>query len=169
MALFNTGSTFKGVASQIRNVINKNKYQESSNPSQLSFGPFSEFCELSHVNFTGRKYSIDYKKIENFNQSQTFRGGPSEGNLRRRSYPNLNYESRQKKCFIFGYCGCCGCWSTRYTAEEWKDAFSKFQQRKHFHGQPVPTAYDQALLSDWEGVDEITSEKMIKLMKLINF
>ena len=68
--------------------------------------------------------------------------------------------SRQKKCYI---CGKPGCWSTKHTLDERKQAYNKFNQ----YTQHPTVAYYQSFLSQFEGVEGLTDDGLSETEQLL--
>ena len=57
------------------------------------------------------------------------------------------------KCFV---CNNPGCWSTKHSPKERRDAFSKFSSKPYFQNRPATIAKYQAFLAEREGVEGMT-------------
>lgn len=121
LALFNPSPTSEGVISQVRNAIHTREHQKSRKPSQFTLDSSDEFQEQGDANYTERKYGIGHENPKYIRKFRNLRS--RQGDFTGTRFPQPNSERRQKKCYV---CRKSGCWSTRHTDKERKEAFTKF-------------------------------------------
>jgi hypothetical protein len=97
----------------------------------------------------GRRFG-GYRRQEQRGGSSSRGGGPFRG--RGGSYPR-SQRSHTKKCYV---CGKSGCWSTKHTLEEQREAYNKFKGHATYTlEQDVTPQLYNSFLANFEGLEGI--------------
>jgi hypothetical protein len=154
-ALYNPASTYEGVCWQLRSAVGT--AVRSQEMSQFTNHPSDHHDrDLHDHNWTDRTYG-------GRGRSRGFDQRRSRGREGPRSF--RNDRDRPKKCYV---CGKPGCWSTRHSMDERKDAYDRFRQTvRNVGSRNDSSAHFQTFLAEYEGAEELASEPMDEASQMI--
>ncbi len=151
LALFAPAKNYEGVCAQLRSAIGTAVRSQEA----------QQFTHASH----DRPDFHDHNWTDRTYNGTTRRGGAKGGENNRPRGRGPNYPGkttyqdsgyrRQKKCYV---CNKPGCWSTRHTLQERKDAFARFRDTAMRAGTRHDTAYLQSFLTDIEGHEPLIED-----------
>jgi hypothetical protein len=154
LALYQPADTFEGVCAQLRSAVGTAVRTQEPQPQPQQFYTNSPTPAQYNQNWTDRTYGGRGK--------DNYRGRGSYNNFRGNSFQSNNLKGNNfqgdrpnKKCYV---CGKPGCWSTKHTLDERKQAYNKFSQYATCIHQEPTTAYYQSFLTQWEGIEDLTED-----------
>ena len=149
LALFNAAPTYEGVCAQLRSAIATATLSHQHQPTQYAYGDTQKAYEDTQYAYD-RAYWTD----------RTYKRGGSRGyNRGGGGRGRGGFQGKPKKCYI---CDKDGCWSTKHTLQERKEAYAKFKQNARKSGAPQDISYFQSFLTNYEGHEDLESHEDVE-------